>query len=94
MEQKLKELRGGNQQNRFFALYDKMAPLLAATGNPGLEFLRFNNSRLELDLNLASLEVLEKLKNDLTKAGIAAEIRTAENSGGKVRARLSLEIKK
>ena len=94
MEQKLKELRGGNQQNLFFALYDKMAPLLAATGNPGLEFLRFNNSRLELDLNLASLEVLEKLKNDLTKAGIAAEIRTAENSGGKVRARLSLEIKK
>ncbi|NTV12451.1 MAG: type II secretion system protein GspL [Desulfobulbaceae bacterium] len=93
MEQKLKELRGGNRQNRFFALYDKMAPLLAATGNPGLEVLRFHDGRLELELKLASLEILEKLKSDLAKgAGIRAEIRTAENSAGLVRARLSLEI--
>ncbi len=95
MEQKLKELRGGNQQNLFFALYDKMAPLLAATGNPGLEVLRFHDGRLELELNLANLAVLEKLKDDLAKgAGITAEIRTAENSGGRLRARLALEIKK
>jgi len=95
MEQKLKEIRGGNQQNNFFALYDKIAPLLAATGNPGLEVLRFHDSRLELDLNLASLAVLEKLKDDLTKgANISTEIRTAENSGGRLRARLSLEMKK
>ena len=94
IEQKLKEIRGGNRQNSFFALYDKMAPLLATTTNPGLEVLRFHDSRLELDLNLASLEILEKLKDDLAKAGITAEIRTAENTGGRVRARLSLEMKK
>lgn len=94
MEQKLKELRGNNRQNNFFALYDKVAPLLAATDNPALEFIRFHEGRLELDLNLASLEALDKLKDNLAKApGITAEIRNAENSGGRVRARLSLEVK-
>lgn len=94
MEQKLKELRGNNRQNNFFALYDKVAPLLAATNNPGVEFFRFHEGRLELDLNLASFEALEKLKDNLAKApGISAEIRNAESAGGRVRARLSLEVK-
>jgi general secretion pathway protein L len=94
MEQKLKELRGNNRQNGFFVLYDKVAPLLAATDNLGVEFIRFHEGRLELDLNLASLEALDKLKGNLAKApGLSADIRNAENSGGRVRARLSLEVK-
>lgn len=94
MAQKLKELRDSNRRNNFFALYDKVAPLLATTAPPGLEIIRFHEGRLELGLNLAGLEVLEKLKNDLTKApGITTEIRNAETTGGRVRARLSLEVK-
>lgn len=94
MEQRLKELRGSDRQNSFFALYDKAAPLLAATGSPGLEFIRFHQGRLELDLDLASLEILENLKNNLAKApGIIPEIRNVESGGGRVRARLALEVK-
>lgn len=94
MEQRLKELRGSDRQNSFFTLYDKAAPLLAATGSPGLEFIRFHQGRLELDLDLASLEILENLKNNLAKAPeIISEIRNVESSGGRVRARLSLEVK-
>ncbi|HSH13304.1 MAG TPA: type II secretion system protein GspL, partial [Desulfurivibrionaceae bacterium] len=94
MEQKLKELRGNDRQSSFFTLYDKVAPLLAATGSPGLEFIRFHQGRLELDLDLATLAGLENLKDNLAKApGITAEIHNVESSGGRVRARLALEVK-
>lgn len=94
MEQRLKELRASARQNSFFALYDKVAPLLAATGSPALEFIRFHQGRLELDLDLATLEGLENLKDNLAKApGITAEIRNVESSGGRIRARLALEVK-
>lgn len=91
MEQKLKEHLAANRRNNFFTLYDKTAPLLAAAGTPAVEVIRFHDGRLELDLSLATLEVLDKLKEDLNKApGVAAEIRNAESSGGRVRARLSV----
>jgi general secretion pathway protein L len=94
MEQKLKELRANNRRNNFFVLYDKVAPLLATTDSPAVEFIRFHEGRLELDLNLASVAVLEKLKDNLAKApGITAEIGNAENTGGRVRAHLTLEVK-
>lgn len=94
MTQKLAELRDSGRRNTFFALYDKMAPLVAAAGASSLELLRFHEGRLVLDLTMPSLPALEKLKDDLAKApGIAAEIGKAENSGGQVRARLSLEAR-
>jgi general secretion pathway protein L len=96
MEQKLAALRDAGQlQGNFFTFYDKMAPLAANAKGFNLDTLRFQNNRLEMELNIQDLQTLEQLRNDLSQAPeLSAEIRNAESSGGKVRARLVVEARK
>ena len=96
MEQRLDELLAAARlQSNFFTLYDKMAPLAATAKGFDLDTLRFQGNRLELELSIDNLQGLEKLKTDLSKAPeLRAEIRNAESSGGKVRARLVVEARK
>ncbi len=96
MEQKLAALTtAGQLQSNFFTIYDKMAPLTAIAKGFNLDTLRFQNNRLEMELNIQDLQTLEQLKTDLGKAPqLSAEIRNAESSGGKVRAKLVVEAGK
>jgi len=96
MEQKLAAIKGSDrQQSSFFTIYDKMAPLTAGARGFNLDTLRFQNNRLEMELKIQDLQTLEQLKTDLSKAPeLSAEIRNAESSDGKVRAKLVVETGK
>jgi len=96
MEQKLAALKtAGQLQGSFFTIYDQTAPLTSNAKGFYLDSLRFQNNRLEMEMNIQDLQALEQLKTDLGRTSeLKAEIRNAESSGDKVRAKLVVEVGK
>jgi len=92
MAQKLTELqKTTGRQGAFFALYDKTSRLLADAPGFALNVLRFKNNRFEFDLEVRDLQTLDKLKQQLAEIPeIAVEIRNAESSRNRVKARIQI----
>lgn len=92
MERGLAKLRGsGGGQADLLGLIAKAGPLLKATPGLKLRSLRYKESRLDIDLEISTLQALDKLKQRLAdEAGLAVEIVSASSRDGKVESRIAL----
>ena len=82
-----------NDQVTFLDMLGGVAKVLGAqSSKPNLENLNFNNTRGELtaQLRVTNFEVLESVKTALIANGLTVEIRTAEQKGNQITARLLL----
>ncbi len=96
METRLKSLRStplGGGGESLLGLLERSAPVLAQAGGTELKALRYKEGGVELDLSLKNLQLLDRLKQQLTEAGLAVEIRSARAQGDTVEGRLQLRIR-
>ena len=93
MEQHLKELRGGGKGGGvgFLSLLGSTASILKHT--PGLELrsVRYKDGKLDIDMTVRDLQILDQLKQTLTQqAAVEVEIVSANARGDLVESRLQL----
>ena len=93
MEQHLKELRGGSKGGGagFLGLLGATAGILKST--PGLELrsVRYKEGKLDIDMTVRDLQILDKLKQLLTQqAAVDVEIVSANARGDIVESRLQI----
>ena len=93
MEQHLKELRGGAKGGGagFLGLLGGTAAILKNT--PGLELrsVRYKEGKLDIDMTVRDLQILDQLKQTLTQqAAVDVEIVSANARGDSVESRLQL----
>ena len=93
MEQHLKELRGGGKGGGvgFLSLLGRTASILKNT--PGLELrsVRYKEGKLDIDMTVRDLQILDQLKQALTQqAAVEVEIVSANARGDLVESRLQL----
>ncbi len=93
MERGLAKLRGtGGGQMDLLGFIGKAGPILKATPGLKLRSLRYKENRLDIDLEISSLQTLDKLKQRLAdEAGLAVEIVSASSRDGKVESRIALQ---
>jgi len=93
MERGLARLRGsGGAQADLLGFIAKAGPILKATPELKLRSLRYKENRLDIDLEIGSLQTLDKLKQRLSdEAGLAVEIVSASSRDGKVESRIALQ---
>lgn len=94
MEQQLQTLSGdasGLGGPEFLALMDRAAPTLAAAGGLQMRGLRYREGELDLEIEIADLQELDGLKEELGRLGLAVEIRTATSRDEVIQARLQVK---
>ena len=93
MERGLAKLRGGGgAQMDLLGFIAKAGPILKATPGLKLRSLRYKENRLDIELEIGSLQTLDKLKQRLgDEAGLAVEIVSASSRDGKVESRIALQ---
>lgn len=89
MEQKLAELRSQQTGQEFHRLLVHAASWLLGDGIE-LRALHYSPSQLDIEVNTADLQTLDRLKQDLDQAPLRAEITAADSGGGKVAGRITL----
>ena len=92
MERKLSELRqgGGPSGGEFLSLLAKAATPLASFEAVKLNTVRYKQGRLDLELDLPSLQILDQLKAKLEAGRLQVKIRNARSREGKVEGRLEI----
>ncbi len=92
MEQKLKQLQrqSGTSQTDFLALLGETGDILNRTQGVEISNASFRDGRLDLELAVDNLQILDKLKQDLVASGrLQAEIQSATTEAGqKVKSRV------
>lgn len=93
MQQQLRELqhRGGKGQDNFQAMLVGASGILKSTQSIQINSLRFHDGRMELELEVPDLQVLDGLKAKLVQqGGWTVEIQSASSKNNKVQGRLSI----
>ncbi len=92
MERGLARLRGSGGQTDLLGFIAEAGPILKATPGLKLRSLRYKENRLDIDLEIGTLQALDKLKQRLgDEAGLAVEIVSASSRDGKVESRIALQ---
>ncbi len=91
MEQQLERLRSGAGGDAFAALLTDSGPLLKQTPALQIKGLRYRDGQLELDLTLANLQGLDRLKQQLSDSGLRVEIVSASARDNRVESRITLQ---
>ena len=91
LQQKLSAV-GGNTDQSFLVLLDKLQQQLAGVPDISLENLRFDGKRSELRFQAIGdgFQSFEKLKSALEQAGFVVEQGALSNDGGKVQGSIAL----
>lgn len=92
MEQKLKALKGGGGNTEgFLNILSRSGEVLAGTQGLDIRNMRYRDGKLEISMDLGDLQILDKLKQQLTeKAGLKVEILSANAKGNKVESRIQV----
>lgn len=93
MEQRLAALRGNSADGAdtgFLRLVAASGGAAGAISGVQIESLDYGDDRLDLILTATDLQSLEKIKQSLQQAGLAARIESADTRGSTVNARLSI----
>ncbi|MDH3325464.1 MAG: type II secretion system protein GspL [Gammaproteobacteria bacterium] len=94
MEQKLKELKGDSSSSSitFLTLLVGTGQVFQATAGLNLKSIRYKNNMLDVDLEVPNYQVLDELKQKLTKkAERSVEIQSAVTRGDIVQGRLQIK---
>lgn len=94
MKQKLKELkkRKGQSGRSFSEMLSGSATVFAAAKGLKIKSLRYYDGRINLELQISSLQALDKLKNQLnTDKGYQVEIQNASSGKENVTARIQIK---
>ncbi|NNG12798.1 MAG: hypothetical protein HKM88_06070, partial [Halobacteria archaeon] len=93
MQQQLEQMqrqRGGGSQ--FITLLARSGEVLRAAGDVDITGASFRAGRLDLDLTVASLQILDELKQTLAARGLDVEIQSATTEAGqRVKSRLRIQ---
>lgn len=93
MQQQLEQMqrqRGGGSQ--FITLLARSGEVLRAAGDVDITGASFRAGRLDLDLTVASLQILDELKQTLVARGLDVEIQSATTEAGqRVKSRLRIQ---
>lgn len=81
---------GGQSNGEFLKLLSLTGTPLTADRSIKITTARFKQDRLDLELELADLQKLDKLKGQLEKQGLEVKIRNARSREGKVEGRLEI----
>lgn len=95
MEHQLQTLRGGGgelaAEGNLLRIMERGGPLLAAMGGLELRGLRYRAGELDLEIEIADLQGLDTLKEQMAEQGLEVEIRAATTRGDRVQARLQIK---
>lgn len=91
MERRLQALRGGGGAGGFGGLLATAGPVLANVEGAGVSALRYKDQGLQIELQLANLQELDRLKQLLSQAGLRVQIDTASSENGHVESRLTVQ---
>jgi len=94
MAQKLKELKGGTPTASvtFLSLLADTGPVFKATTGLNLKSIRYKNNMLDVELEVPNYQVLDQLKQKLSKAGErTVEIQSAVTRKNIVQGRLQIK---
>ncbi|MGB5337972.1 MAG: GspL/Epsl periplasmic domain-containing protein, partial [Gammaproteobacteria bacterium] len=94
MQQQLEQLqRRQGTGNRFLSLLSRSGKVLNGVQGTEIISVNFRGGKLDMDLTVADLQLLDKLKQQLAEGtGLAVEIQSATASSDKrVRSRLRIE---
>ncbi|MDH5257090.1 MAG: type II secretion system protein GspL [Gammaproteobacteria bacterium] len=94
MEQKLKELKGGGSSSSitFLTLLADTSPVFKATSGLNLQSIRYKNQMLDVEIEVPNYQVLDQLKQKLTKEGErSVEIQSAVTRNNIVQGRLQIK---
>lgn len=95
MEQQLKrlQLQSGTSQTDFIALLGETGNVIKRTKGVEINAASFRDGRLDLELSVDNLQILDKLKQELVASGrLEAEIQSATTEAGqKVKSRLRVK---
>ena len=96
MQQKLDSLRqgGSNSGGGFLELLSQSGSALSADRSIKLSTVRYKQNRLDLELELPTLQALDKLKSVIQGQGLQVTIRNARSREGKVEGRLEIKAGK
>jgi len=93
MEARLKELKQkrGAADASFYAMLQKLAPILADSLGLQVQVLRYHDGRVDLEVQLPTLQSLDQLKSSLSKQQHwQVEIQSASSDKNHVEARLQI----
>ena len=93
VQSKLKELKTGNASgnNDFISLLARTGDILHKV--PALEInnINYRNNHMEMEVVINDLQTMEKVKQDLSAAGLNIEVQSASAKDNKVTTRLKIE---
>lgn len=94
MQRKLEKLRGGGgPSGGFLSILSKVGKILKDTPSMSLHSVRYKDNKLNLDLQIADLQALDKLKIRLVKESkLEVDIVSASARDGKVESRLKIRL--
>jgi len=95
MQKKLDALHqgGGNRDAEFLRLLSLAGKPLTSDRSIKLNTVRYKQNRLDLELDLPTIQALDKLKATLEQNGLQVTIRNARSREGKVEGRLEIRAK-
>ena len=94
MEDELKKIKGGGGKSSvtFLSLLADTSSIFKATAGLNLKSIRFKNSTLDVELEVPNYQVLDQLKQKLTKEGVrSVEIQSAVTRNDIVQGRLQIK---
>jgi general secretion pathway protein L len=92
MERRLSALRSGQSggEQGFLEILARAGAPLSRTEDLTIRNLRYRNGRVDVDLTVANLQMLDALKQSLEGERLSVEIRSARASGDQVEGRLEI----
>jgi general secretion pathway protein L len=83
---------GGGGDSPLLQLLNATAAQINSVANARIRSLDFNGAALDIELQIAEVQQLEQMRQQLQNLGVSAEIRSADTEGDRVTGKLRLEM--
>lgn len=94
MQTELKRLGASGGGDGFVSVISSISSAIGTTGNTNLNSISYKSGRIDLDLDTDQLGTLDKLKQTLETDGkYSMSIESANQSNGRIRGRIRVEVK-
>lgn len=91
MSSRIRALKGGGGSSPFISTMETIAVEVSQLPGLSLQSINYRNGRMDVELTSKQLQGLEQLKQAVEKAGLRAEIQSANQQRDHVRGRIRIE---